>query len=86
MYMTKSDIIAFLQQHPYVKITHNLFTKNEYIYSREDGCVYDENDRLFEDWHSVFYCGLRLRTADEWNRGWTLLAKPQYTPSSTLQI
>lgn len=85
MSMTKVEIMALLQKYPYIRITHNLFTKEEYIYSKEDGRIYDENGYLFEDWYSVFNCGLRMRIGDEWNSGWILLDNLQFTSSLILK-
>lgn len=70
--MTRSEMINFLKENPYVKVTHSLFGSDEYIYSKEDGKVYEENGYLFEDWHSLYHDGLRMRTGGEWEDGWSL--------------
>lgn len=64
--------ITILNHHPNVKITHRLFSTDEYIYGR-NGKVYDENDYLFEDWISEGlgrHDGMRMRVDELWNDGW----------------
>lgn len=70
--MTREAIIIFMQENPNVKITHTLFDSNEYIYLKEDGNVYDENDYLFEDWYSKRSMGIRMRTGGSWEDGWSV--------------
>lgn len=68
--MTKAEMIATIIKNPNTRFTHNLFAEEEYIYSKEDGNIYDECGCLFEDWHSTFNCGIRIRTGEEWEKGW----------------
>ena len=73
--MTRSEMIAFIKTNPYVKITHKLFGSDEYIYSKEDGNVYDENGYLFENWDSETnmwsgWNGIRMRQGDRWEDDW----------------
>lgn len=71
MDMTKDTMIVFMNENPNVKITHDLFSEDEYIYQKEDGKVYDENGYLFEDWYSDYiHDGLRMRTNKCWENGW----------------
>ena len=51
MYMSRNEMIEFIQKNPCVHITHFLFGDDEYIYSSEDGLVYDEKGYLCEDWN-----------------------------------
>lgn len=70
--MKRSEMIAFIKANPYVKITHFLFDTGEYIYSAKDGCVYEENNYLFEDWDefSLAHNGIRTRVGGLWEDGW----------------
>jgi hypothetical protein len=70
--MTRTEMIGFIRENPYVKITHTLFSKDEYIYSKGDGRVYEEHDYLFEDFISERSNGLRMRTGGLWDNGWSL--------------
>jgi hypothetical protein len=65
-------MITFINANPYVKITHTLFDSYEYIYSKEDGNVYDENGNLFETFDDTdfMHIGLRLRKGDRWDNDW----------------
>lgn len=40
--MTRTEMIEFIKENPYVHITHDLFSTDEYIYSDIDGLVWDE--------------------------------------------
>ena len=73
--MTRTEMIAFIKENPYVHITHNLFSADEYIYADIDGLVWDENGYLFENWDSVTDVwsgnnGIRMRTGGKWEDGW----------------
>lgn len=72
--MTRTEMIDFIRNNPNVPITHWLFSSNEYIYSKENGKVYEENGYLFEDWYSPNdirgWNGIRCRTGDNWEDGW----------------
>lgn len=73
--MTRNEMIAYMKANPYNKISHNLFSDDEYIYAGWDGYVYDENGYLFEDWDSMVdkwsgHNGIRLRDGEMWEDGW----------------
>lgn len=68
---TRAEMIEFIKANPGVKITHRLFDPSEYIYSKEDGNIYDENGYLFEDWYED-HDGIRIRDGDMWVIGWKL--------------
>ena len=71
--MTRTEMIEFIKENPNVKITHDLFTPDEYIYSLPNGIVYTEEDYLFEDWmDGSYYCGIRMRKGDLWEDRWSL--------------
>ena len=71
------EMIEFIRKNPFVHIIHFLFDKDEYIYSSEDGLVYDEQGYLFEDWNSVTnmwsgHNGIRMRSGKQWEYGWSI--------------
>lgn len=71
--MDRSTMIVFMEENPNVKITHWLFSDDEYIYQKEDGKVYEENGYLFEDWYSEGagqHNGIRMRNGGNWETGW----------------
>ena len=70
--MTRSEMIAYIKQDPHVKISHIYFAQYEYIYSKNDGFIYDENGNLFEtfDDTDLIHIGLRLRENGAWEDGW----------------
>ena len=75
--ITRDEMIGYIRSHPFEKITHHLFDPSEYIYSKEDGKVYDENDYLFEDWFSNLFTGhsgIRLRFGGQWDYGWRIIS------------
>lgn len=69
-YISRVEMIAALTSRPNVKVSHRLFTPDEYLYLGVDGNVYDENDYLFDDWTTPAICGLRMRTGGSWETGW----------------
>jgi hypothetical protein len=72
--MTKEQAINYMLHQPYHKITHRLFAHDEYIYSKGDGIIYDENGYVFEDFEvaRVPRCGMRIRNEDYWWEGWSI--------------
>jgi hypothetical protein len=69
--MTNQEVIAVMLNNPYKKFTHTLFAPDEYIYSKSNGIIYDENGYVFEDWYS--HCdGMRIRTEGYWQEGWSI--------------
>lgn len=73
--MTRNEMIEFIEENPYVHITHTLFDDDEYIYSDTNGIVYDECGNIFENWDSVTNMwsginGIRLRHGGIWEDGW----------------
>lgn len=73
--MTRTEMIEFIKENPYVHITHDLFSTDEYIYSDIDGLVWDEKGYLFENWDSVTDMwsgnnGIRMRIGGSWENGW----------------
>ena len=52
------------------KITHILFSSDEYIYNK-NGKIYDEAGYVFEDWITDgYHNGIRIRTEQCWDTGW----------------
>lgn len=70
--MNRTEMIAFIKANPYVKITHDNFSKDEYIYSASDGYVYTEEGYLFETWVGIAHEGIRNRNGGLWEDGWEL--------------
>ena len=70
--MNRTEMIEFIRENPFVRVTHTLFGKEEYLYGKSDGRVYDEAGYLFEDWQTPFHNGLRIRFGDAWEQGWSL--------------
>lgn len=72
--MTRSEMIAYIKANPYVKITHFLFDKNEWLESHSNGKVYDEKGYLFEDWDELYFRwnGIRMRVGGQWEDGWRI--------------
>lgn len=68
--LTRTEMIELLKSNPYLAFKHELFDEEEYIYS--DGvCVRDENNYVFEDWHSNDRNGIRMRIGGNWETGWS---------------
>lgn len=72
-YISRTEMIAALISRPGIKISHQSFTSEEYLYLGADRKVYDENDYLFEDWEHPAACGLRTRQGGAWETGWYIL-------------
>ena len=72
--MTRSEMIIYIVNHPYEKVSHPLFKDGKYLYSNNAGLVFDETDHIFEDWFTKSNKGLRLQTNDTWNDGWYILS------------
>ena len=75
--MTRNEMIIFIKENPHVHITHTLFDESEYIYTGDDGNVYDEDGFLFEDWMDGFGSwignnGIRMRIGGQWEDGWRI--------------
>lgn len=73
--MTRTEMIAFIRKNPHVFVAHTLFDESEYIYTGDDGFVYDENGYLFEDWGDGFGSwnrnnSIRTRIGGQWEDGW----------------
>lgn len=70
--MTKTEIIDFMRENEGIKVTHFLFTPEEYLYMK-NGVVYSEEGYIFEDFYSEHRCdGLRIRSGNMWQNGWKL--------------
>ena len=63
--MTKSEVIKYMRDNNYVKITHCLFESNEYIYMKSDGNIYTEEGYLFEDFNSFYLQRLKNSLNDQ---------------------
>jgi len=67
--MSRDEMIQFMKDNPNVKITHELFSSEEYLIMKDDGNVYDENNYLFEDWETDKN-GIRMRKGGSWESNW----------------
>ena len=72
--MTRSEAVSILKNNHGVRITHRLFEKDEYIYSKENGMVYDELGFLFESWNpeDILHNGIRMRNTEDWQNEWSI--------------
>ena len=74
MYMTRTEMIAFIRENPNIPISHPLFSPDEYIVALENENVIDEAGYLFEDWYSpndiTGWNGIRERIGGSWEDGW----------------
>lgn len=70
--MTRDQVIEYMCDNRGVKVKHESFAEDEYIYMKDcDGNIYDENGYLFEnrvDNHN----GMRIRQGGVWEKGWSL--------------
>lgn len=73
--MTKTELFIELHKRPNVKFVHRLFSSDEYLINKEDGCIYDENGYLFEnfDLDDDTHNGMRIRRDSVWDDGWTII-------------
>lgn len=72
-FMNRNEMIVFIKESPFARVTHPLFSADEYIYCGFDGRVYDENGYLFEDWYSEGpgrWAGIRERVGGYWEEDW----------------
>lgn len=72
--MTRDEMISFIKENPNIRISHYLFSPDEYIFALENENVYDDAGYLFEDWYSpnniTGYNGIRERIGGQWENGW----------------
>ena len=78
--MNRIEMIDFIKKNPYVKITHELFGYDEYIFSKPDGNVYTKEGYLFEDWTAPYHDGIRNRNDAAWQDNWSLYDKDAKQP------
>lgn len=78
--MSKLNILVYMYEHPNVRISHDLFDDNEYIYyDKECDCIKDEYNNIFESWEEGrnIYNGFYARTGSRWDYGWHLYDKDE---------
>lgn len=70
--MNRQAAINLMMRGPQIKITHQYFSPDEYIYMI-DGEIYDENDYRMKcnepNGHITFWTD---RTGPEWEEGWSI--------------
>lgn len=70
--MNKQAAINLMKRNPLVKITHQYFSSEEYIYMK-DGDIYDENEyRMTEIGPDSSINFWTDRTGPEWEEGWSI--------------
>lgn len=75
--MTRSEAMAAIQADPNVKVTHDYFSPEEYLYMK-DGKIYTEEGYLFEDFDPLSANnGMRLRDGENWATGWSIWKEPE---------
>ena len=70
--MNRQAAINLMMREPQIKITHQYFSPDEYIYMK-NGYIYDENDYQLTGNH--FNDGIDFwtdRTGPEWEEGWSI--------------
>lgn len=73
--MSKLNILVYMYEHPFEKVTHDLFAPNEYLfYDKDCDCIRDEYNNIFESWEEGrnIYNGFYVRTEERWEYGWHL--------------
>lgn len=75
--MTREDAINYMLEHPFAKVSHKSFAKDEYLYSQGGNKIYSEKGCLFETWDNFdkIHNGFRLRMGEEWQNGWFVKEK-----------
>lgn len=71
--MSRFEMILFLHFNQDIKVSHWLFSSDEYILYKDYKGIVDENGYLFEDWYSTgsgMHNGIRMRDSDNWLTGW----------------
>jgi hypothetical protein len=65
-------MIVYIKANPHLRFSHTYFSEYEYIYSKNDGFIYDEDGNLFETFDDTdfMHIGLRLREGGNWEDGW----------------
>lgn len=57
-----------------IKFRHCSFDDEEWLISKSDGNIYDEQGYLFEDWDTPnMFNGMRMRKGGAWEDGWVIL-------------
>lgn len=68
--LTREEAIAILRTNPNVKVSHELFSEDEFLTGNGCGNIFDENGYPFEDWISSHINGMRMRTDYLFENGW----------------
>ena len=77
--LTREEAIAILRTNPTAKVSHVLFSEDEFLIGNGGGTVFDENDYVFEDWTSSNHNGIRMRNDSYFKTGWYLKTKKDDT-------
>ena len=68
--MTRDQAIKFMKENPEAKVTHRLFSLDEYLYMI-DGICYDEMGYIFDD-GTIHHDGLQMRKGGAWETDWDI--------------
>lgn len=75
--ITRSEAVALMQSDSNIKVTHDYFSPEEYLYMK-NGKIYTEEDYLFEDFEPLSHNnGMRLRDGENWATGWSIWKDPE---------
>lgn len=77
-FMTQRQAKQYMLRNPHCHVGHVNFQLFEYLYAKEDGCIYDEVGNLFEDFKTNEHNGLRVRCGYPWLTGWYIITGPEY--------
>lgn len=71
--MTKQEMIEFIKDNSFARVTHKAFESGSYIYQSGNGYVYTNMGHLFEDWGMTdIYDGIRSLVGEPWEDGWSV--------------
>ena len=85
--MTRDQAIKLMMENPEAKVTHRLFSSDEYLYMI-DGICYDEMGYIFDD-GTIHHDGLQMRKGDAWETDWDIYndaVDPEFRIAVTYQI
>lgn len=85
--MTRDQAIKFMMENPEAKVTHRLFSSDEYLYMI-GGICYDEMGYIFDD-GTIHHDGLQMRKGGAWETDWDIYndaVNPEFKIAVTYQI
>ena len=71
--MTKQEMIEFIKDNSFARVTHKAFKPGSYIYQSDNGYVYTMWWHRFEDWGmTAIHDGIRSLVDEPWEDGWSV--------------